>query len=1049
MSSIPSNHFTLIEAFLGAEAVPLGERGPEVLLGLDAGEQTPARVYQALQERMALLAQHPRGSSPEADMVRLYLQAAATQLLAPPPPLLLKPAVQPSAPQPAGTPAQAVMPTESAPAAAPPPVLAPSAHPHPFALVPEGDSSGLDGPAPSVAPAPRVAAVAEAGGRHPSAPAVAVVATPPPPPPRPGPVQGPAAAAGPPISPTDPLVREAARLVGAFGGLTPEVVQRLAILAMARGLPATAVSSVLASLNGQGGGGPETAPPAGRPQAAPVAHRPQERAPTPAQSTLPTITPPPRPERGTMFAPVAPTTPAPRIASGEEEDPGQRLLKVAVLVGASVFFGALVLMLVGILLISNTGAPPPTPEPEPAATPIAAKPTPKPAPVDEALPGDIPDAAGVVRLIAKAAEPSAKREDTVGRVERAIPVLAAWWPRLDAGQRASTISTLVDLTVRLGSDLPLSERLISAIAAQGEALGDEGKPFGVDRVFPSAWSVGALGRISSERDLPAAIRLRVQSAIAASLTGARLPANASFANGALLALRSMPLRIISGPGVEPAGALAAMEKWEQATRSLFAGGAGESVAAENAVLDGLEQILMAGPEADRSKAVFEVVTSICARLRWRAGDPGRRRLIQWFDDPRVSDADLAVITAAIVSKSSAEGVDLSMVLTQGATPEQRTNLRDAYQGAWGLGSSPGGGGGGSWAQIARDELTAPETPETLAALRAAIIYARISEAAYRRQRGDTDGMSEVLRRFVAPIRRGQTPILASANVGGGSGADGEWALRYLSTDKNLPPKLARLQEIERQAPEIGPIDADVLAEVGLLAGGELKAAAQRIMPRFSDSAALNNAVLKFLPRAGRSTALSRLIVALTGRPMGPLTGEAWQAAARRALVERVLELIAGDAATKEIDAAAAALAEVYAVMAGRQPSEGGVPEDEGGKLARDGAAELFAQLRDAAIRVGAGDKGPITLDEIDRRHGARLSVARGLVQQFIADQQACVELMACIVASERPGRAEEVGKVLSGLREQSREARHVLVQLKVGEEAMLRLWLIRAGEAQP
>jgi hypothetical protein len=307
----------------------------------------------------------------------------------------------------------------------------------------------------------------------------------------------------------------------------------------------------------------------------------------------------------------------------------------------------------------------------------------------------------------------------------------------------------------------------------------------------------------------------------------------------------------------------------------------------------------------------------------------------------------------------------------------------------------------------------------------------------------------VLVQKVAPLRRsGQAPQ-GFITLSGPSSGDGVWALRFLSTEKGLPPKLERLREIERHQGAIGPIDADVLAEVALLGGGELRSAALKIMPAFGSSPSMLNSVLKFLPRAVRSPAMAAAIMSLAGRAAGPWNSEDWRLLARRAVIERLLELLAADSATSGVDHSAALLAESYQAAAGLTVSEAGVADEEGGKLARDAAAALFTQLHEQAVRAAPNDAAPISIDRIDQRHAARLSMARGLVQQFAADQLACAELMAFIITAERPSRAEEVRTLLAAAHAGHREASDIRVQLRVAEATMLRLWFVRLGEAAP
>lgn len=1038
MSPIPHAHLVLIEAFLGPDAVPVGDRGVEAVLGLPVGEAQPDRVYAAMQTRLAQIAAHPRAASPEADVVRLCVQAAATQLLAPPAPLL-RPAAAPITPPPTAGPATA-------------PVLIRPGSGATIPLAPEDPP-----PAPS---APQAA---------------------PPAPPRPlSPVARAATPPDHPPSDVDALRREAARLLATEGAITPAVIQRLASMAMARGLPALAVQNVLASLAGSAPGPIAASPPARSvaPAPPPTVTPPQPPQP-PRASAAPATSPaappaPSRPARPQADAWLQQPTPQPSAHlrdDDEEEDPAQRLLRIALLVGGGVFLAALTLVIVGLFLIGGSAEPAPAPTPAPVAVAPAPAPEPaKPKPDPEYDLGAIPDAAAVVRLVRRAADvPSAPTGDTppravaVERMEKSLPILAAWWTRLDAGQRVAAADAIVDLLFKISSDLVLTERVVAAVAAGAEPLLRPDVPFGPESVGPAAWSVGMLARLTRERELPAAVAMRVQRTVSQALGGARLPAQASFNAGAAMALRAMPLRIVQARAAAtpatpanvaaatapPRDTIPALERWYAAVAALFGDAPSDAALAEALVTEGLERLILAGPEPDQDKAAFEAIGFLAAKLRWRAGDASRARLLSWFEDRGVSAADLATVTSAIVSRSAAEGVDLTMVLSAGASPEQRAALRDAYALAWSLSPAAVGAGEG-WARVARMELAVDDGVEPVAVLRGATVFARLNQAAFLRHAGDSAAAADVLRKHVAPIARGSSIPPVIVTLGNPhSGTDGDWALRFLAPDRSAsagPSRVERLRELNARAPDIGPIDADVLVEAALLGTGEARSTALRMLPLFSTSPNISLSMLRYLHRAPRSPALASAVAGVTNRAAGPWNGEPWPVLARRALVERALELLSADADTAEIDRASVALAEVYAAAAGLPTPASWPDPDSAGILARDAAAAFAAALRNTAIRLSPNDRAPRTLDEIDRRHAARLSVARGLPQQFAAEQAACAELLAFVTSAERPGAASDCRAVIDTLDSASREAGHVLIQIRAAEAAILRLWLLRTGE---
>jgi hypothetical protein len=110
------------------------------------------------------------------------------------------------------------------------------------------------------------------------------------------------------------------------------------------------------------------------------------------------------------------------------------------------------------------------------------------------------------------------------------------------------------------------------------------------------------------------------------------------------------------------------------------------------------------------------------------------------------------------------------------------------------------------------------------------------------------------------------------------------------------------------------------------------------------------------------------------------------------------------------------------------------------------AAVLYRQWKakvDPALAPPAGLASP---EEIERRRGGRMALARGMVQQFEAQQVSGVELMAYVVGTERATDAARVADVLAGLTRARQAAAHIFEQIRAAEAATLRLWLIRLGE---
>lgn len=856
------------------------------------------------------------------------------------------------------------------------------------------------------------------------------------------------------------LVRETIRLLGVHGGMTPDALAALSLAAQARGLGQGAVTAALSQVFYQ----QETS-----------AERPRRAATTgPAQET---------PDEGSWESAPSPV------------DEGRALVRKAVFFVLGLFgLAAAVLVIGGMMFLLGRSTPTPV-APAGGANPLAqavaapgatpsgqgelkaaesggaavASTSVTPAPLeDEVVP---PDPAGVVHELRKALELAAT-EPEQGAVSfiAAHQVAARWWRRLDAGQRSAAIEATIDALFRLAGT-PAGDRVIQAVVEASAPLAGTGVPLTRTNISESAWSAGLLVRLSRDAELPASLRGPVDRTLNAVLAGDRPVANASFAAGAMQALRTMSLRLVLD-ATTPEAAGAAFERWEENVRAAAEGlvstvpsgmtlSQAVDQAAEAAILEAMQTLMSAGPEPDANRAINDVLAGAAGRLRWRPGDLSRRRLLAWFIRPDVSIADLHTLTTAIVTKSSADGVDLGMVVSAAATETEREAIAQSYANAWSLRPAKTGVDlAQAWVNTAREYLGKASGGATqLDDLRAAAVLARINEAAARRDRGDTQGAVEVLTDRVpeaAGIVLGPGNSRFSLLSSAGAVGDGQWATGFIAST-TLTDKQSRLAELEQSGGPAGPADADVLAEAAITTiHGDHRGVAQRVLLKFAENPLVINGLLKALPRVARSATVQSTLIQATQRTLPGWQTESWATDARRAVVERLIEMLAaapdrggsalGDVA---IDRLAAELAGAYAARAGRAVSAAGVGPLDAAKELSLAAAENYKQLRLRADRYAPNPSAPWSLDQIDRRHAGRLLLARGPVQNFAADQASAAEALAFVVSGEQPLRAARIKSIMARMNDERRVARDIMRQLLIVEQAVTRLWLVRSGEEEP
>jgi hypothetical protein len=159
---------------------------------------------------------------------------------------------------------------------------------------------------------------------------------------------------------------------------------------------------------------------------------------------------------------------------------------------------------------------------------------------------------------------------------------------------------------------------------------------------------------------------------------------------------------------------------------------------------------------------------------------------------------------------------------------------------------------------------------------------------------------------------------------------------------------------------------------------------------------------------------------------------------RRALVERVLELLAGDGPGVIADGIGAAIAESYErrlnIPTPATQAEALVAEVAGARL-------VAVSLAQAQRLIPTGSE-PTSLPAILANKAARERIASGRIQMFAAQQATLCELLAYSTANRRPSDADRVAAVLAEVAKQRQVATHIFGQLYATERAMVRLWLL-------
>lgn len=636
--------------------------------------------------------------------------------------------------------------------------------------------------------------------------------------------------------------------------------------------------------------------------------------------------------------------------------------------------------------------------------------------------------------------------DGVGAFDRAYGALANQWSEATADQRTTGVSVVLDAVFAAAGDASMAEDVIAAIAVT--AVQNQAAPTSA-QLGPAVWTAGVVARVSRERELPRAM-VRQLDELAAGIFGAGGAGEATFDVGASAALLSMATRMVPRePQIDEAAIREGSLRW---TRWLHAMRAvsGESVFYTQAVLTALDRMMTAGPEPTRDEAMFQAMTELTCAVSWRQDSPSRRWLLAKFDSLAVTSDDLHVLTRALATRSAAPGVDATMVLGAGAGEQARAQLREKYAVVWAVSHAPERATVyRKWLEAARAELDRTDLgDDAFSRGCAAVALGHLNEAAHllsgtgpvqTADGADAQSSAELVlidldgglpKRLAALTTPATRPVIDLAST--------QWALQYAAAQQRIPERLTLLGTVPEHPTYV---EAKILVEECCRGAPERVAAeAQGAVRRMAAEPSIVAALLDFAPFIPQTSSNSETIRLVTGSGAVPAIRDAsWRVAVRRALVERLLELLAGDSPTAIADAIGDALAESYSRrIRSEQASLSKVP-----LTAEQAGERLLAQsIQDAQVLIPSG-REPISVAAIVANKAARERLASGRVQLFAAHQTTMCELLAYMTANERPAESERIIAVLDAFKSERQRSTHVLSQLHAAERAMLELWVIR------
>jgi len=325
--------------------------------------------------------------------------------------------------------------------------------------------------------------------------------------------------------------------------------------------------------------------------------------------------------------------------------------------------------------------------------------------------------------------------------------------------------------------------------------------------------------------------------------------------------------------------------------------------------------------------------------------------------------------------------------------------------------------------------------------------ARLNAAGAMLWRAETTGAADLLADLDGPI---------DAVIGGSSVPDldglfstggGTWAEEYLSAGSHIALRVRLLTSLASRSGKLGAMEAEVVVQAALRGTPrQVRDAAAAIVEAQAAKPTIVNGVLEALPLMPKTNRNAGIVEIVSGATLPDIDAGNWEFEARRAVVERLLELIAGHGVYARVDGLAGLLDEAYSDRLGRPGGSGSAGSQMPVLRGQEGARALATRWIASAERRPPATVDGITIAEIRGRRAARLSAADGLVQAFHAEQLALAEAMAQVIAGEGLGRAERVSGLLDEMRLGRTRAQSVLTQIEHTERMMLGLWVLRFGE---
>jgi hypothetical protein len=279
-----------------------------------------------------------------------------------------------------------------------------------------------------------------------------------------------------------------------------------------------------------------------------------------------------------------------------------------------------------------------------------------------------------------------------------------------------------------------------------------------------------------------------------------------------------------------------------------------------------------------------------------------------------------------------------------------------------------------------------------------------------------------------------------------TGGEREWAQRYL-TELKSGSVSARVSMLGSFAETSTALNADIIAQEAVRGSPEeIRKLARKIMQDRSMDPLYVNALLRMQPKLIPGADNLQLIESMTGHALPSFRSPAWKFECRRALVSKLIQLLAKDSQIGVIDSIAESLADAYLEF--RQEDDPAISSESKSDFERDplnAAMRLRKRTQSKASGLVPSGREHASLNMIETARVRRMELATGVIQRFNAEQLACIDLLAYSIVAEEPAKSAEVRAILRSFEEARRSCSHVLEAVRIGERTRLELWMLRIG----